>query len=108
MYFVYIYKLKKVKALQAFQKIWGVGPKKAEELEAAGFRTIEGIRTRGREKLNTQQLVGLDRCCVFVGRHSSTVFTADRILSAWCLRHHAVVRITIDINTVVRKPDMFA
>lgn len=82
-------KLQKVKALQAFQKIWGVGPKKAEELEAAGFRTIEGIRERGREKLNTQQLVGLDRCCVCVRRHS-IVRTADRTLSTWWLTHHAV------------------
>ena len=47
--------------LRAFGSIWGAGRAKAEELYAAGFRTIEDIRKRGRDRLTRQQLVGLDR-----------------------------------------------
>lgn len=47
--------------LRAFGSIWGAGKAKAEELYASGFRTIEDVRARGRDRLTRQQLVGLDR-----------------------------------------------
>lgn len=49
-------------ALDVFQKIYGVGPKKAEDLIAAGYTTIAQIRAAVANKtlkLNRNQLVGL-------------------------------------------------
>ena len=40
-------------------KIWGVGPKTAEEFFKQGFQTIEDIRSRGMHLLNPQQTIGL-------------------------------------------------
>ena len=51
----------KLACLRAFGSIWGAGRAKAEELYALGFRTIEDVRERGRDRLTRQQLVGLDR-----------------------------------------------
>jgi len=52
----------KATAMKIFSGIYGVGPKKAQELLAAGYRTLEGIRaavTSKKLKLNKNQLVGL-------------------------------------------------
>jgi len=52
----------KATAMKIFSGIYGVGPKKAQELLAAGYRTLEGIRaavTSTKLKLNKNQLVGL-------------------------------------------------
>ena len=49
-------------ALEAFQGIYGVGPKKAQDLLAAGHTTIEGLRaafTKDKGLLNKNQQIGL-------------------------------------------------
>jgi DNA polymerase/3'-5' exonuclease PolX len=49
-------------ALNAFQQIYGVGPKKAEQLVAAGFTTIAGLRSAAAadpDLLNRNQRTGL-------------------------------------------------
>jgi DNA polymerase/3'-5' exonuclease PolX len=48
----------KAAALDAFQKIYGVGPAVAEKLVAAGYTSIAGLRTSG-YKLTTNQQIGL-------------------------------------------------
>jgi DNA polymerase/3'-5' exonuclease PolX len=47
-----------LEALETFQKIYGVGPAKATELVAAGFRTVADLRTNP-ASLNDKQRVGL-------------------------------------------------
>jgi len=47
-----------LEALETFQKIYGVGPAKATELVAAGFRTVADLRANP-ESLNDKQRVGL-------------------------------------------------
>jgi len=49
-------------ALDTLQKIYGVGPKKAQDLIAAGYTTITGLRsavTKDPKLLNKNQLIGL-------------------------------------------------
>jgi DNA polymerase/3'-5' exonuclease PolX len=47
-------------SLEAFQKIYGVGPKKAMDLVAAGYKTIAELRaTAGSKLFNKNQLIGL-------------------------------------------------
>jgi DNA polymerase/3'-5' exonuclease PolX len=49
-------------AIEAFQNIYGVGPKKAEDLIAAGYTTIEQLRaaiTKDAKLLNKNQQIGL-------------------------------------------------
>ena len=46
-------------ALAAFQQIYGVGPKKAEQLVAAGYTTIAGLRAANPDLLNRNQHTGL-------------------------------------------------
>lgn len=49
-------------ALEAFQQIYGVGPKKAQELITAGYTTITGLRTavaKDPKLLNKNQQIGL-------------------------------------------------
>lgn len=48
----------KAAALDAFQKIYGVGPAVAEKLVAAGYTSIAGLRASG-YKLTTNQQIGL-------------------------------------------------
>lgn len=62
-----------------FCKIWGVGPKRAHELAAAGYkycsfgfyirllshRSIDDLRDRGMHLLTKQQRIGITRCCCF-------------------------------------------
>ena len=47
-----------LEALETFQKIYGVGPAKATELVAAGFRSVADLRANP-ESLNDKQRVGL-------------------------------------------------
>jgi DNA polymerase lambda len=50
----------KAAALTAFRGIYGVGPKKAEDLVAAGYYTLDALRTAANPKLlNKNQKVGL-------------------------------------------------
>jgi len=52
----------KAVAIEAFQNIYGVGPKKAEDLIAAGYTTIESLRaaiTKDAKLLNKNQQIGL-------------------------------------------------
>jgi DNA polymerase IV len=49
-------------ALEAFQQVYGVGPKKAQELIKAGYTTIAGLRTAVAKEpklLNKNQQIGL-------------------------------------------------
>jgi len=46
-------------ALKAFGKIYGVGPKAAQDLVAQGYRTIDDLRTSATVKLTKNQQVGL-------------------------------------------------
>lgn len=45
--------------ISSFEKIWGVGPKKAEELYDKGFRSISDLKNRGEKFLTKNQLIGL-------------------------------------------------
>eukprot|EP01029_Cantina_marsupialis_P026978 TRINITY_DN7400_c0_g1_i2.p1 TRINITY_DN7400_c0_g1~~TRINITY_DN7400_c0_g1_i2.p1 ORF type:complete len:624 (-),score=183.07 TRINITY_DN7400_c0_g1_i2:105-1976(-) len=47
------------KAKMAFQEIWGVSLKTAEDLIQKGYRSIEDLRARGQHELNHQQKHGL-------------------------------------------------
>jgi DNA polymerase/3'-5' exonuclease PolX len=52
----------KAVAIEAFQNIYGVGPKKAEDLIAAGYTTIDQLRaaiTKDAKLLNKNQQIGL-------------------------------------------------
>ena len=46
-------------ALDAFQKIYGVGPAKATQLVEQGYRTIADLRTDPKAPLNDKQIIGL-------------------------------------------------
>jgi DNA polymerase/3'-5' exonuclease PolX len=48
----------KTGALHRLEKVWGVGPVKANELYSAGITTIEALKTH-KSVLNRQQLIGL-------------------------------------------------
>lgn len=49
----------KVRTLDLFTRIWGVGAKTAEGFWAAGKRTLDDLRANDMECLNRQQKVGL-------------------------------------------------
>lgn len=53
-----VYEPEKLEVIEEFKKIWGVGPKKAEELWDSGFRNIQDIK-QNPQFLNRNQLVGL-------------------------------------------------
>ena len=46
-------------SLLSLNKIWGVGPKTADEFFKLGFHTIDDIRSRGMLLLNPQQTIGV-------------------------------------------------
>ena len=48
----------KLCALIKLAQIWGVGPKGARSLYELGFRSVEDVRDRGTEHLNTPQRIG--------------------------------------------------
>jgi DNA polymerase lambda len=46
-------------AITLLSDVWGVGEKTAEQLYNQGYHTIEDLRSRGKQLLNRQQLIGL-------------------------------------------------
>lgn len=49
----------KQSTIELFQTIWGVGPKKADELYNSGVRTLEQLEKRKYSLLNRAQIIGL-------------------------------------------------
>jgi DNA polymerase/3'-5' exonuclease PolX len=49
----------KLRATDAFEKIWGVGPIKAKNLYNLGYKSITDLRKTGQKHLTAQQLIGL-------------------------------------------------
>ena len=48
-----------MEALNAFEKIWGVGTEKALKLYSLGYKSIAQLRKSGKKELTTMQLIGL-------------------------------------------------
>lgn len=81
-------------SLEAFEKIFGVGPKKASELVAAGYRTIADLRAAlaaGTLTLTKNQVVGL--------RVYEDLL--ERIPRAEMLEHEATIKAMVPTATLV-------
>ena len=49
----------KINPINIFSEIYGIGPKKSEELVNSGIKTINDLRSRQHELLNNSQIIGL-------------------------------------------------